>query len=170
MKSFSILAATLLSLYSFGNAAYASDQVSLVAKNSNLCIDIAGGSYYDWANVQQFRCHGYPNQKFSFELVETDSYGTEWYRIVAAGSGKCLDVARNSYYDGGNIIQYGCHYGDNQKFKVEDLAPYYGDRVVKIIVKSTGKCLDIAGNSYYNNGNLQQWRCHGGDNQAFIIK
>lgn len=161
--------ATLVFL-SLSPLAAANSEVTLVARHSGLCLDVAGNSYYDWANIQQFRCHGYANQKFTFNLVETDSYGTEWYAIKSVSSGKCLDVARNSYYDQANIIQYSCHYRANQLFKVEELGTYYGDAVIKLVAKSSNKCLDIAGGSYYNNGNLQQFRCHGGNNQAFIVK
>ena len=39
---------------------------SVVSVNSNKCLDVAGGSTADRANVQQFGCHGGANQLWSF--------------------------------------------------------------------------------------------------------
>jgi hypothetical protein len=39
----------------------------------------------------------------------------------------------------------------------------------KIVAKHSGKCLDVPGGNLNNGAKIQQWDCHGGDNQAFLF-
>jgi hypothetical protein len=43
------------------------------------------------------------------------------YSLVRDGSGKCMDVGGWGTSDGTNIIQWSCHGGQNQRFRVESL-------------------------------------------------
>ncbi len=40
------------------------------------------------------------------------------YRIIAQHSRKCIDVWQGKIKNGQNLIQWDCHNGNNQRFKV----------------------------------------------------
>lgn len=84
---------------------------TLVARHSGKCMDVAGGSTADHANVQQYTCHAGDNQKWSI-TANSDGYVT----IKNKRSGKCLDVADASTSNHANIQQYTCHGGSNQRW------------------------------------------------------
>lgn len=76
-------------------------------------------------------------------------------------SGKCLDVAGWSTNGGAEIIQWSCHGGDNQRFRIYDA----GDGFWYLQAKHSGKCMDVSGWSNAPGAKIIQWDCHGGDNQ-----
>jgi hypothetical protein len=83
---------------------------AIVAEHSGKCLDVAGGSTVDGANVQQFTPHYGPNQQWTLVPV-----GQE-YLIVNRHSGKCLDVVGGSKADGANVQQFTNHGGPNQRW------------------------------------------------------
>jgi len=83
--------------------------------HSQKCMDIVGGSLADQAVVQQYTCHGGPNQQWY--LIPFGSSGN--HLIVSRNSGKCLDVAGGSLADYARIQQYRCHGGLNQQFRLQ---------------------------------------------------
>ncbi|HOK06158.1 MAG TPA: RICIN domain-containing protein [Syntrophales bacterium] len=135
--------------------------VEIVAKHSNKCLDVAGVSTGDGANVQQWQCHGGDNQKW----LLTDK-GGGYYEIRARHSGKCLDIAAVSTATGANAQQWTCHGGDNQLWMV---IPQGGGYHL-ITAKHSGKCLDVSGVSTGDGANVYQWDCHGGDNQLWRLR
>lgn len=86
-------------------------------------------------------------------------------RLIAFHSGKCIDVAENSYNNGGNIQQWDCYGNANQRWVLEQADDGYH----RIVSQHSGKCLDVAGVSYGNGANIQQWDCGGGENQQFHL-
>lgn len=42
-------------------------------------------------------------------------------------------------------------------------------RTYEMIVKHSGKCLDVAAVATHNGANIQQWDCHGGANQRWTL-
>lgn len=82
------------------------------------------------------------------------------YTLMARHSGKCLDVEAGSLQDGGNIQQWSCHAGLNQKFRLERHGSGYRLRSL-----ASGKCVDVQGAGQGNGVNIHQWACHDGDNQ-----
>ena len=87
------------------------------------------------------------------------------FEIFAKHSRKCLDVLGWGREDLTGLIQYGCHNGDNQKFRVTPL----GDGSFSIVAVHSGKCLDVLGWSRDDGAALVQYTCHGGDNQKFRL-
>jgi hypothetical protein len=77
------------------------------------CLDVSGDRREAGANVQQYPCHGGPNQQWRLEPI-----GDGAYRIVAVHSGACLDVDGASAEAGANVQQYPCHGGDNQAWRL----------------------------------------------------
>ncbi|HYQ66181.1 RICIN domain-containing protein [Actinophytocola sp.] len=75
---------------------------------------------------------------------------------------KCLDVWGASSADSTPIIQYRCHGGANQHFRVRGVG--YGEVEIRTFA---GKCLDVRGASSADSTPTIQYRCHGGANQHF---
>ena len=142
---------------------------TVVVKHSGLCLDVAGNSYSDGANIQQFRCHYGKNQKFEFTLQSFDYDGNPLYNVVAQNSGKCIEVCNSSLYDLANIQQACCDDTAKQLFRLDEVEKY-GKIFFQIVNQNSGKCLDIHRANKYNNGNLIQYACHGRDNQLFTIE
>jgi hypothetical protein len=88
------------------------------------------------------------------------------YEIVARHSGKCVDVAAKSVHDGGQVLQWSCHGGANQQWRIEAA----GDGYSRLIAQHSGKCLDVDGWSVADGVQLQQWACHGGENQQWALQ
>lgn len=139
------------------------------SKHSGKCLDLKGHNKENYAEIQQFDCHGGANQRWYQEL-HTKEYDPFRFNlpgyIVSLTSHRCLDVnSRRVYESRVPIQQYGCHGGDNQRWLFE----WKEDRYYSIISKQSGKCLDVWGGSRENNAIIQQFDCHGGDNQLWEI-
>lgn len=89
----------------------------------------------------------------------------KWYNIIAKHSGQCLDVQFGSRADGAKLIQYYCHFGDNQTFRFEPR----GDGYYRIITGNAGKCVDQANATLTPGGYFMQYFCHDGQNQQFQL-
>lgn len=83
------------------------------------------------------------------------------YILRAQHSGKCMDVGGWSTENGGNVVQWDCHGGANQIFRVLDA----GDGYWMLQNVHSGKCLNVSGWGTNAGANIHQWDCHGGDNQ-----
>jgi len=88
-----------------------------------------------------------------------------WYRIHTRYNGECLDIEGNSGNDGALIINWPCHYGNNQRVKFESAgAGWY-----RLKFKHSGKYLTVPGNSSQNGWKLRQYPATGGDEQLFRL-
>ena len=72
-----------------------------------------------------------------------------YWRVIARHSGKCLDVSSASTDDGAAIIQWQCHGGENQQWRVEAVTGGY-----RLVARNSGKCLDVQGESTNDGGSL----------------
>ena len=88
-----------------------------------------------------------------------------YWRVIARHSGKCLDVSSASTDDGAAIIQWQCHGGGNQQWRVEAVTGGY-----QLITGHGGKCLDVSGESANDGGSIIQWSCTGGANQTWLLR
>lgn len=109
--------------------------------------------------VEYYENGGAARVYFRWEQA-ADNYN--YFRIIAKHSGKCLDVSGGSRSNGADVIQWDCHGGDNQLWRLVPVGNYY-----KIIAKHSGKCLDVSGASRSNGADVIQSDCHGGDNQLW---
>ncbi len=89
----------------------------------------------------------------------------QWYHIIAKHSGQCLDVQFASQADRAYLIQWYCHYGDNQMFRFNPVGGGY----YQIITGNIGKCVDQLNANYNNGGLIGQYLCHSGPNQQFEV-
>ena len=86
--------------------------------------------------------------------------------LVASHSQKCLDVNGGSLDDGASILQWQCHGGQNQQWRLEVAAEGYS----RIVSRASGKCLDVNGGSLDDGASILQWQCHGGQNQQWRLE
>ena len=80
---------------------------------------------------------------------------------------KCLDVSESSTENGSTVIQWQCHGGDNQAWRIERADDGYYSRLVS---RQSGKCLDVRGESRDDGAPVIQWQCHGGANQQWRLE
>jgi uncharacterized repeat protein (TIGR03803 family) len=92
----------------------------------------------------------------------TDGY----FEIVSRNSGKCLDVFGASTDAGAFAIQWICHGGANQQWR---LAPA-GGGAFRIIARHSGQALDVLGALLDDVTPIIQWPVHSGDNQVWTLE
>ncbi len=121
------------------------------------CMDVAGGSTSNGAQIQEWTCNGTGAQKF--QAVALDS---TYYKLVNPQSGKCLDIYGALTADGTKVELWTCNGGSNQAFQFVSSNGYF-----KIVGKQSGKCLDVAGGNAADGTKVQLWTCNGSNAQTW---
>lgn len=127
---------------------------TLKSVHSGLCLDVSGMSSANGANIQQWSCNGAGAQAFNL-IAEGGNY-----HLLNAFSGKAMDVKDASKDNGANVQQWDWLGVDNQRFTLVDK----GNGQYEVRFKHSAKCLDVAGWSTAEGGNVLQWTC--GNSQA----
>ncbi|MGW7210862.1 non-reducing end alpha-L-arabinofuranosidase family hydrolase, partial [Streptomyces sp. NPDC054837] len=117
--------------------------------DSGRCLDVAGVSQADGANVHIWDCHGGTNQQWTL----TDSA-----QLTVYGN-KCLDARGGATTPGTPVQIWTCNGSDNQQWRVNPDGTIIGVR--------SGLCLEAAGWGKANGTGVQLWSCHGGANQKW---
>ncbi|WP_167529875.1 RICIN domain-containing protein [Streptomyces spinoverrucosus] len=125
--------------------------------SSGKVAEIANGSHEDGAQAQIYSKLNENKQKW--ELV---SRGDDQYAIASVESGKCLDVHAQ---DKTRVIQWSCHLGDNQLWKIESLS----NSLQRIKSVWGEKCLQPSGGSTANGTHLTIADCTGGTAQQWRL-
>ncbi len=134
----------------------------LLVQNSNKCLDVASALKTDGAKVQQWGCHGGPNQKWRME-----SKGGGWFLLRARHSNKCLDVASALKTNGAKVQQWQCHGGTNQQWRKHDR----GGGWFLIQNRNSSRCLNMANGRKNNGAVFDQYQCgHKNPTQMFRSK
>jgi hypothetical protein len=135
---------------------------TITAKHSGKCLDVHGGTPAtgNSTQVQQYGCHGGPNQRWILNAA-----GSGFYTIKAKNSGKCLDVHGRDTGNEVNVEQFDCNGGDNQKWQLNR----DGDGYFTMRAKHSGKCLDIHGAEMGDEARAQQYDCNGSPNQKWQL-
>ena len=136
----------------------AAARADVIQTNTGKCARIVGFSETAGAPLIQDDC---PGNEFALHPTY-DGY----YVIIAKHSSLCLQVEAASDRNGARIVQWGCHYGENQKFTL-GLAGSRGFR--RLMVQHSGKCLTVDGGDIANGTSIVQWTCHSGFNQKFRL-
>jgi hypothetical protein len=100
------------------------------------------------------------------EPIMGETIPSIFYEIVSRSSDKCLDVYGASMDAAASVIQWVCHGGANQQWR---LAPV-SDGAVRIIAHHSGQVLDVYGELLDDVTPIIQWPAHGGDNQAWTLE
>ena len=99
------------------------------------------------------------------ETSPPPSPSDEYFEIVSRNSGKCLDVFGASTDPGASVIQWVCHGGPNQQWRLEPA----GGGAFRILARHSGLALDVFGASLDDVAPIIQWPIHGGDNQSWTL-
>jgi len=86
--------------------------------------------------------------------------------IVSRNSDKCLDVSYGSTEPAASVIQWSCHGGANQQWRLEPVS----DGAFRIIARHSGQVLDVYGGLVDDVTPIIQFPWHGGDNQLWTIE
>jgi uncharacterized repeat protein (TIGR03803 family) len=101
-----------------------------------------------------------------FRVRLDTSPADSYYEIVSRNSGKCLDVFGASADAAASVIQWVCHGGENQQWRLEPA----GGGAVRLIARHSGQVLDVYGALLDDVTPVIQWPVHGGDNQAWTLE
>ncbi|MFI5890147.1 RICIN domain-containing protein [Actinoplanes sp. NPDC051513] len=127
-----VLATVLVPFTPAGPATAAAAFTSAITDGTN-CLQVSGGT------AGQQLVLGTCGQSFSFTPV---SGATDAYTIGTPAAGNCVDVSGASTADNAAIIQWPCHSGNNQRWRVQPSGNAYA-----IVSVSSGKCVSAAGAS-----------------------
>ncbi|WP_330328914.1 non-reducing end alpha-L-arabinofuranosidase family hydrolase [Streptomyces sp. NBC_00536] len=116
---------------------------------SGRCLDVAGFSQTDGANVHIWDCHGGINQQWTL---------TNSNQLTVYGN-KCLDVRGGATAPGTPVQIWTCNGSENQQWRVNSDGTIVGVR--------SGLCLEVSGWGTANGTGVQIWSCHGGSNQKW---
>ncbi|MEU9655607.1 family 43 glycosylhydrolase [Streptomyces chartreusis] len=131
-----------------GEPATASTTYTVVNRNSGKCLDVAGSSTADGADVQQWSCGGGNNQKWRLEDL-----GDDTHRLVNVATGKVLDTENCSGADGADLRQWSWLNNTCQRFRF--IATDTGH--VRIVNQATGKVADVANCGTADGTDVRQW-------------
>lgn len=126
--------------------------------HSGLVLDVAGKSFEDGANIQQWNSNGGTNQQFDVTYV-----GDGYYSIRAVHSGKSLDVYGYSSDAGAEIWQWTYNGTSNQLWAINPV----GNGYYTITSMHSGLALDLWEWSTEAGGDIRQWTVTGAVNQLW---
>ena len=121
---------------------------------SHLCMDVAYGSKFVGARIQQWDCLDISQENWRLDVVSTIN-GVNYYAVVNMNSGLCLDVPNGSTAPGVELQQWTCWSGDMQQWALYQAG---GSSVTLRNLKS-GLCVDDK-NWGGAGASLQQWDCN----------
>ncbi|MDG9668684.1 RICIN domain-containing protein [Hahella sp. CR1] len=85
------------------------------------------------------------------------------YQIKSKKSGLCLDVWSGSTQQAARIVQWQCHDGNNQRWKITPA----GGGSYRLLAMHSGLAMDVESASTANGAGLQQWPDNGSGAQRF---
>jgi hypothetical protein len=83
--------------------------------------------------------------------------------VVNRRSGKCLEVSHGSLAQGTGVLQWPCHRGQHQLWRVNNM----GNGYVQLQVEHSAQCLEVNKASLADGAGVLQWPCHGGTHQQW---
>ncbi|WP_241266732.1 RICIN domain-containing protein [Streptomyces scabichelini] len=84
------------------------------------------------------------------------------YTISTHASGQCVDVYGASAADNATIIQWTCHNGMNQQWRLVPVTVSGTDKTFNLVSVASGKCVAPSGASSASNTGLVQLPCGAG--------
>ncbi|MGX1881536.1 ThuA domain-containing protein [Streptomyces sp. NPDC055287] len=114
------------------------------------CLDVAGGSTADGAQIHLWTCNSATAQKWTLPGDGT-----------LRASAKCLDVSGGGTADGTKIQLWTCNGTGAQQWQPQP------DGTVRN--PQSGKCLDAEGGTWNDGTRVHLWTCHTGPNQKWTL-
>lgn len=145
----------------FGSATIVSGGVyKLTHQGTNQCLEVAGNSGAEGANVQQGTDNGQDGQRWVV-TVQDDGY----YKLRHQGTWMVMEVVSNSSDYGANVRQWVDNGTAAQRWQLAQLA----DGTYKLVHKGTDQALDVTGNGQGDGVNAQQWTDNGTGAQRWVL-
>jgi cytolethal distending toxin subunit A len=134
--------------------------VSIMNRNSHLCLSPAGGARDNNVEIVQFTCDGDPSRVWTFRVVENDIV-----QIVNANSVRCLTVAGGNKEPNDPSVQYNCDTDLSRRWQ------YVPVDATTFRLKNVNSqlCLTIAGGGTGNNQTAVQYACDGDPSRDWQI-
>ena len=127
----------------------------------NELIQASDGAFYGAASLG-----GPGGDGVIFRVRLATSPPDQYVEIVSRHSGQCLDVSGGSTDAAASVIQWTCHGGPNQQWRLEPA----GGGAFRIIARHSGQALDVYGALLDDVVPIIQWPMHGGDNQVWTLE
>ncbi|MDQ7807752.1 family 43 glycosylhydrolase [Amycolatopsis sp. A133] len=105
---------------------------TMVNQGSGNCAEVPDAS--SAVQLVQRGCSSAANQTFTFTPLPGS---TDVYTIATMTAGSCVDIYGASTADNATVIQYACHSGTNQQFRLQAL----GTNTVTLVSAGSGKCV-----------------------------
>ena len=143
------------------------------AINTDYCLDVTGGSFYEGVSVCLYKVNGGANQRFS--LVSTVAPEVEGGRTVDDGvysvslgsdGSVALGVSGSATGDGGNVQATASAGLASQKFRFT----LKGDGFYEVRNLNSGKVLDVDHGNIVPGTNILQWSDYASDNQRWAVQ
>ncbi|MFJ7294245.1 family 43 glycosylhydrolase [Streptomyces collinus] len=131
-----------------GEPSAVSTTYTVTNRNSGKCLEVAGSSAADGADVRQYGCNGGANQRWRLEDI-----GDDTHRLVNVATGKVLDTADCSTADGADLRQWSWLNNTCQRFRFVATDSGY----VRIANQASGKVADVANCSAADGADVRQW-------------
>lgn len=122
----------------------------LQMRNSGKCVDVAGSSKDNLADIRLWDCNRTGAQ--TWQLVDG---GAGSFFLKNANSNKCADVDAWKTDSGANIIQFECRNTPNQRIYLQPTSGGW----YRMVFAHSNKCLDVDGASSATGANIHQWDC-----------
>ena len=143
------------------------------AINTDYCLDVTGGSFYEGVSVCLYKVNGGANQRFS--LVSTVAPEVEGGRTVDDGvysvslgsdGSVALGVSGSATGDGGNVQATASAGLASQKFRFT----LKEDGFYEVRNLNSGKVLDVDHGNIVPGTNILQWSDYASDNQRWAVQ
>ncbi|WP_344219608.1 RICIN domain-containing protein [Nonomuraea bangladeshensis] len=135
----------------------------LKVTKSGKCLDVAGGSMDNGAQLQQWACSGATWQRFTVV-----SAGSGLYTLRNVNSGRCLDVPDGAATSGLRLQQWGC--GDGLKANQLWRFAASGSGTYQVISNATGLCMSDQGASTVDGAAIIQETCTANSNKQWAFE
>lgn len=135
--------------------------VVVPACSASRCLDVAGGSSADGADVRLWAS----NMTGAQRVVAKADPETGLYELTFVGTGKALDVSGAGTAAGTNVQQWSSYGNAAQIWSVE----YAGGGAYKLVNAGAGKPLDVAGAGGWDGANVAVWSDNGTLAQRFRL-
>jgi hypothetical protein len=146
IKSFCVMTGMLMAAALYATSGQAAQ---ITGAGSGECFDIPHGLVADGSPVNQFHCHGSPNEQWTISNGQISGLG-----------GSCLDVMGSAPTDGAQIIIVACNGRASQKWSVSQ-----GQ-----IIGLGGKCIDVTSASTQDGAPLILATCNSSPSQQWSLQ
>jgi len=129
----------------------------LRASHSGLCLQANDGN---GAGAVQQPCDG--NNRTELWVPQVLGGGPDTFTFVNTQDNRCLDVNGGAKDNGAQIVQWDCHGGPNQQWRLQRDGDGY-----RLVSLNSGRCIGVDAGRTDPGAPARQWDCDGSPNQRW---